>query len=237
MKDFPKKPESILEDFFISVQQYIQGLIEEEADLMAGLTDFVTKAWEVPKEYKGQSGQMGFIPEYLVFETVKQYLASKKNMFFMPLVRSRTIEGHVETNYFVDSKDDPRNLLCQGLRTHGDIPNLTGLPILDYAHDVFYLARENVWSVKAIFEVKGYFGTPNLEEDLNRLKHAEKNYPLSENYTLVFVGFKKQDWLTKKERELIRTFCITNNNYCVLPGDTNYALGNSSLNKILNLIS
>lgn len=237
MKDFPKKPESILEDFFISVQQYIQDLIEEEADLMAGLTDFVTNAWEVPKEYKGQSGQMGFIPEYLIFETIKQYVGKKNNFAFVPFIRSKTFEDQIETNYFVDSHDNPIYLLCQGLRIHSDISNLAGLPKLDYAHDVSYLTKENVWSVKAIFEVKSYFETPSLEEDLNRLKHAEKNYPLTENYILVFVGFKKQDWLTKKEIELIRTFCMANNHYCVLPGDINNALGNSSLEKILNLIS
>lgn len=131
MKDFPIKPESILGDSFVSIQQYIQDLIEKEADLMTGLTNFVTAAWEVPKKYKGHSGQMGFIPEYLVFETLRQYIAKKNKIAFFHLIRSKTLAGIEETYYFVDSIKSPTHQLCQGLRVYEDKEKFLNLPRLD----------------------------------------------------------------------------------------------------------
>lgn len=236
MKSSLKKPESILEDFFQSVQQYIHTLLNEDKNLIKGVSDFVTNAWEIPKEYKGQSGQMGFIPEYLIFETVKQYIEKKKKLTFLPLLRTTTFEGLVETNYFVDAKDNPTHLLCQGLRPINPRSIPLELPNLDRAHDVTYLIKKNGWLVKAIFEVKSYFETPSLEGDLNRLRHAEMKYPLSDNYALVFVGLKKQAWLAKKERELISKFTKENHHFCILPGENDPSLGNSQLEAILNFL-
>ena len=223
------KPGKILEDFFESIQFYVRDLINEEKNLMDGLTNFVIKAWEVQKKFKGNSDLMAFIPEYLVFETVKQYIGIRKHISFLPLVRTRTFEGLEETDYFIDSQEEPTHLLCQGLRIHSDKTPILKLPKLDYAHDICYLIKKNDWLVKAIFEAKSYFDTPGLEGDIMRLSHAEQKYPLAENFALVFVGFKRQDWITKKEKTLISSFTEENNHFCVLPGEINSVLGNSRL--------
>lgn len=231
-----KNAGTIIKEFFDSTQFYIRDLLEDEASLMDGLTDFVNKAWEVPKRYKGHSGQMGFIPEYVVFETAKQFIAKENDLSFVPLIRTKTFEGYEETNYFVDSQENPVHLLCQGLRVYGNKSAYLYLPTLNYAHDVAYLINKKDWLVRAIFEVKSFFETPSLEEDLKRLKYAKERYSLSENCAFVFVGFKKQDWLTEKERELIKAFTKENNHFCVLPGDINPELSNSNLEQILKTI-
>jgi hypothetical protein len=236
MNNSKKEPGAILKEFFNSVQFYIQGLIEDKANLMDGLTHFVNKAWEVPKKYKGHSGQMGFIPEYVVFETVRQIIAKKNAISFLPVIRTKTFKGLEETYYFVDSEENPRHVICQGLRVYGIKSTPLDLPRLNCAHDIVYLIKNKDWRVRAIFEVKGFFETPSLEKDMERLKQAEESYPLAENCAFVFVGFKRQDWLTAKERELFRDFTRDKNHFCVLPGNINHELGNSYLEQILSTI-
>lgn len=237
MNERLRKPEEIIEEFFKSVQRYIQNLIITKKNLIGGLNDFFHEAWQVPKEYKGNSSQMGFIPEYLVFETVKQYVAKKKKFSFLPIARAKMSGGNVETNYFVDNPDNPMHLLCHGLRVHDTNLVKLGLCRINYSHDITYLIKKNVWQVKAIFEIKSYFDYPGIKGDIERLIFAEKNYPLDENFAFVFVGFRGTNSLSKKERELISTFTKEKNHYCVLPGDKDPELKNSLLEEVLNFMS
>jgi len=80
------KPECIIEEFFKSIQKYVNEAIIERINLMDSLYDFSMKSWEIPKKYKGSSSQMGFIAEYLVFEAVKQYIAEENKISFFPVV-------------------------------------------------------------------------------------------------------------------------------------------------------
>jgi len=237
VNEFLRKPEEIIEEFFRSVQKYIKNLIDKKRNLIGGLNDFFHEAWQVPKEYKGNSSQMGFIPEYLVFETVKQYVAKKKKFSFFPIARAKISGGNVETNYFVDNPDNPMHLLCHGLRVHDT--NLVKLDLcrINYSHDITYLIKKNVWQVKAIFEIKSYFDYPGIKGDIERLIFAERNYHLAENFALVFVGFRNKDSLSNKERELINTFTKVKSHFCVLPGEKDQGLRNYLLEEVLNFIS
>lgn len=210
-----KKPEEIIEEFFNSVQQYVQNLIIRKINLMNGLYDFHSKAWEIPKKYKGNSGQMGFIPEYLVFESVKQFIEKNNNFSFLPYVRSKTWDEDIETYYFVDDLDKPKHLLCQGLQISDTELAELGLQQINRAHDITYLIKKDGWPVKAIFEVKSSFELSSLKGDIDRLIFAERNYNLAKNFALIFVGFKDTNNLSKKERELISAFTKSKNHFCV----------------------
>ena len=237
MNELLQKPEEIIEEFFMSVQRYIQNLIVTKENLMDGLYNFANEAWKVPKKYKGNSSQMGFIPEYLVFETIKQYIAKKNNFFFLPIVRTKTSDGSIETNYFVDDFDNPNYLISQGLSIREPLSAKLGLPNIKNFHDISYLLKKKEWKVKTIFEIKSYFDTPSLKGDLDRLIYAEKNYPLAEDFAIVFVGFKIKNWLSNKERELINLFTKEKNHFCVIPGDKDPKLRNSLLEEVLNFMS
>ena len=237
MNERLRKPEEIIEEFFKSVQRYIQNLTITKNNLMDGLYAFANKAWEVPKKYKGNSSQMGFIAEYLVFETVKQYIAKKNNFFFSPIVRTKTSDGRVETNYFVDDLDKPKHFLCQGLQISDAGLVELGLQKINKAYDVTYLIKKDVWLVKSIFEIKSYFDYPGLKGDIDRLTFAEKSYHLDENFALVFVGFRNKDTLSNKEKELINTFTKVKSHFCVLPGEKDQELRNYLLEEVLNFIS
>jgi len=226
-----KNPEEIIGGFFNSIKDYILELIDSKTNIMDGLYEFAHQSWEIPKKYKGNSSQLGFVAEYLVFETVKQHIERRTGISFLTKVRTKTFNGADETYYFLNNRNDPSHLLCQGLRIND---TGLGLPNLVYAHDISYLIKESNWLVKAIFEVKSFFDFPSLKEDIKKLEFAEKNYPLDKNYALVFVGFKNV--LSRKEKELISKFTIENNHYCVLPGKRKSEIGNSLLEEVLNLI-
>ena len=233
MNNFEKKSEEIIEELFKSMQRYVQNLINSKSNLMNGLYDFANKAWEVPKKYKGNSKQMGFIPEYLVFETVKQYIKKKRNFSFISLIRSKIGDGRVETIYFVNDLDNPTNLISQGLSISEPLLVELGLPYIKKSYDVIYLIKKKDWKIRAIFEVKGFFESPSLKSDIERLTFAEENYPLDENYALVFVGFKIQDSLSKEERKAFNIFAKEKNHFCIIPGEKNPELGNSWLEEVL----
>lgn len=237
MNEHLQKPEEIIGEFFKSVQRYIQNLIVTKENLMDGLYNFANEAWKVPKKYKGNSSQMGFIPEYLVFESVRQFIERNSNISFLPYVRSKTWDGKIETYYFVNDLNDPCCLLSQGLSIRDTSLAKLGLPYIKYFHDIVYLVKKKRWNVKAIFETKGYFEFPGLKGDIDRLIFAEKNYPLEDNYALVFVGFKPQDLLTKKEKELTSAFTKEKNHFCVIPGEKDPELRNSLLEEVLNFMS
>jgi hypothetical protein len=75
--DFKRSPEEIIESFFNSMKEYIQDLIDTKRNIMKGLYEFTRKSWEIPKKYKGNSSQMGFIAEYLILETLKLWMERK----------------------------------------------------------------------------------------------------------------------------------------------------------------
>ena len=52
MTNFEINPEKIMGEFFNSMQKYVQNLMITNNDLMNGLYNFHSKAWEVPKKYK-----------------------------------------------------------------------------------------------------------------------------------------------------------------------------------------
>ena len=145
MNNIEKNPEEIIEEFFNSMQRYVQNLIVKKKNLIGGLYDFFHEAWQIPKEYKGNSSQMGFIPEYLVFETVQQYVAKKKKLTFLPIIRTKTSDGNVETNYFVDDPDNPMHLLCQGLKVHDTRLAELGLQEINKAYDMTYLIKKDAY--------------------------------------------------------------------------------------------
>jgi len=137
------KPECIIEEFFKSIQKYVNEAIIERINLMDSLYDFDMKSWEIPKKYKGSSSQMGFIAEYLVFEAVKQYIAEENKISFFPVVRTKTSEKNVETYYFVNDRDNPKHLLCHGLQVYDTLTTTFGLPKINYAHDITYLIKSD----------------------------------------------------------------------------------------------
>ena len=228
-----KNNEKIIEHFFQSTQRYVQDCLLDGDDLMQALCIIVHKAWEIPKKYKGNSNQMGFISEYLIFETIKQYVCKKKRVSFLAIERTRTSKGLIESNYFVDSLVNPCFLICQGLRIRKNESVKLDLPNTRYAHDIVYLVKEDGWFVKAIFEVKSFYDRPGLEKDISRLIFAENNYPLADNSALVFVGFKSREDITSKEKELMKVFTKGKNHFCILPGEKDPELGNSKLEEIL----
>jgi hypothetical protein len=230
--DFKRSPEEIIGSFFNSMKDYIQDLIDTKRNIMNGLYKFNQKSWEIPKKYKGNSSQMGFIAEYLIFETLKLWMQRKKGISFSTKVRTRTGNNLEETNYFVDdSKNAPVHLLCQGLRVRR---NDLKLPYLKYAHDITYLIKKRNWLVKAIFEVKSFFDSPSLKGDIEKLEYGEKYYLLERDYVLVFVGFKNT--ISNTEKEYISKFTRVKNHYCILPVDKNPKIGNSLLEEVLELM-
>jgi hypothetical protein len=82
---------------------------------MECLKVFQEAAWDIPKQFKGNSGQIGFIPEYLVFELIKRAIEKKGNVFKQE-DRTRLADGRSETFYFVDPNENPTRMLIQGLK-------------------------------------------------------------------------------------------------------------------------
>jgi hypothetical protein len=214
------------------MKEYIQDLIDTERNIMERLYEFNQKSWKIPKKFKGNSSQMGFIAEYLIFETVKSWMERKKGISFSTKVRTRTGDNLEETYYFIDNdKGDPNHLLCQGLRVRG---NALRLPDLKYAHDIAYLIKKRDWLVKAVFEIKSFFDSPSLKGDIEKLEYGETHYPLDRDYVLVFVGFKEKP--SDAEGEYISKFTRVKNHYCILPGKKDPELGNSLLEEVLELL-
>jgi len=230
--NFKESPEEIIGGFFNSVKQYIHDLIDTKRNIMKGLCEFNQISWKIPKKYKGNSSQMAFVAEYLVFETVKSWIERKKGISFSTKARTRTSNNLEETYYFVDNdKVDPSHLLCQGLRVRG---NDLKLPNLNYAHDVTYLVKKKDWLVKAVFEIKSFFDSIALKGDIKKLEDGEKLYQLDRDYALIFVGFNET--ISDSEKEILSKFTRVKNHYCVLPCGERRELGFSRLEEVLELL-
>lgn len=55
------KPESIIEEFFKSIQEYVNEAITERINLMDSLDDFSMKSWEIPKNIKAVQVRWGLL--------------------------------------------------------------------------------------------------------------------------------------------------------------------------------
>jgi hypothetical protein len=122
--------------------------------------------------------------------------------------------GDTETNYFVDDLNNLSHLIAQGLSIRESSSTKVSQPKMKYSHDSIYLVKKKEWNIRAVFQVKSFFEFPSLKGDTDKLSSAEKNkkYPLDEKFGLVFFGFKKQKWLSKK----VTTTSKTLSWYCLI---------------------
>jgi hypothetical protein len=227
--DWKNFSESIFNTFFDQTKAYVARMLTSQGGYMDCLKAYYDGAWSVPKKYKGNSGAMGFVPEYLVFETVRQYLEKKYGIAFRKKERTYTA-GQVETFYFVDDLADPQRLLVHGLRIRRDS---FGFPPTDYQHDITYAVREGEWRVKAVVEVKGFFDGPSLRADLGKLEAAERKYSKADDCSFAFVGFIPSSNLPGPMKENIKRFVARRNHSVVLPGAVDPELGNTRLEDLL----
>jgi hypothetical protein len=195
------------------------------------LLAYCQEAWTIPKRFKGNSAAMGFFPEFLIFEIVKQCLEKKHSFNFRQTDRSQISNGRMETAYFVDEHEAPKRLLVQGLKIR---ENDYGFPLTDYQHDVTYMVKDGNWRVKAIIEVKGFFKSTSMNGDFHRLETAEKKYPKTDDCVFAFVGFIRSEDLSKPSKATICPFVMRKNHFVVLPGGIDSEIGNSSLERLLD---
>lgn len=220
----------VLRSYFEQTQAYIAKGLASGDDLMDCLQAYYQQAWKVPKQFKGNSAAMGFVPEFLIFETVKQYLEAKYGVKFSPLDRGRISSGQTETAYFVDGPV-PKRLLVQGLKIG---KNEHGFPPTDFQHDITYMVKKDIWMVKALVEVKGYFESTSLKGDLEKLENAEKNYVLADDPVFAFVGFIRSSELSRPARKIIGSFVEKGNNLFISPGGVDPEIKNLALRSFLN---
>jgi len=220
----------VLRSYFEQTRAYIAKGLASGDDLMDCLHAYYQAAWKIPKQFKGNSAAMGFVPEFLVFETVKQYLEAKYGINFRPLDRRRISSGQTETAYFVDGPERKR-LLVQGLRIR---KNEHDFPPTSFQHDITYMVKDDIWRVKALVEVKGYFESASLEGDLEKFKNAEKTYSLTEDPLFAFVGFIRSSELSKPARRIIGSFVEKGNNLFISPGGVDPEIQNSTLRSFLD---
>jgi len=220
----------VLRSYFERTQAYIAKGLASGDDLMDCLHAYYQEAWKLPKQFKGNSAAMGFVPEFLVFETVKQYLEAKYAVNFRPLDRGRISGGQTETAYFIDGPE-PKRLLVQGLRIG---KNEHGFPPTEFQHDVTYMVKNGIWRVKALVEVKGYFESASLKGDLEKLENAEKTYSLAEDPVFAFVGFIRSSELSRPARRIIGSFVEKGNNLCISPGRVDPEIKNSAFRNFLD---
>lgn len=220
----------VLRSYFEQTQAYIAKGLASRDDLMDCLLAYYQEAWKVPKEFKGNSVAMGFVPEFLIFETVRQHLEAKYGVNFSPLDRGRISSGQTETAYFVDGPE-PKRLLVQGLRIG---KNEYGFPPTDFQHDITYVVKNGIWRVKALVEVKGYFESTSLKGDLEKLENAEKTYSLAEDPIFAFIGFIRSSELSKPVRRIIGSFVEKGNNLFISPGGVDPEIKISTLRVFLD---
>lgn len=230
MTNWGNLSQEIIKSFYLQTKTYVGKVIASNDNYMDCLLDYYRQAWTVPKEFKGNSTAMGFVPEYLIFEIVKQYLEKKYGFAFRSEIRSRT-SSHIETLYFVDESKEPNRLLVQGLRIGA---NEHGFHQTDCQHDITYQVKYGNWQVKAIIEVKGFFETTSLRGDIIKLESAEKKYKKTEDCLFCFLGFIKSENLSSPSKEVIRSFVRQNNHFFISPGEINPDIGNSSLKDLLD---
>lgn len=178
------------------------------------LLAYYQEAWKVPKRFKGNSAAMGFVPEFLIFETVKQHLKKKYKSNFNIKDRTKTSGGLTETAYFVD-EPEARHLLVQGLRIGA---NEHGFPPTDCQHDVAYMVKDGIWKAKAIIEVKGYYESASLKGDIEKLENAEKKYSKTDDCALAFVGFIRSSEVSRPAKAVIRPFVAKKKPLLYIPG-------------------
>ena len=227
MSDWKKISAEIIESFFKQTRDYVAQVLRSNDDYMKSLHAYYERAWTVPKNFKGNSSGMGFVPELLVFEAVRQHLEKKYGFSFSGSSRSMTSDNRTETAYFVDG-NEPTRLLVQGLRIRS---NPYGYPPTDFQHDVTYLVKDTTWKVKAVIEVKGYFESSSLKGDIDKLEHAEKSYPNADEALFAFIGFAS---LSGPARAIIRPFAEKKSHYIVLPGICDPAIGIIKLEDLLD---
>ena len=230
MMNWHKMSEDVLRSYFEQTQAYIAKGLASGDDLMDCLLAYYQEAWKVPKQFKGNSAAMGFVPEFLIFETVKQHLEAKYGVNFSPLDRGRISGGQTETAYFVDGPE-PKRLLVQGLKIG---KNDHGFPPTDFQHDITYMVKKGIWRVKALVEVKGYFESASLKGDLEKLENAEKNYVLADDPVFAFVGFIRSPELSRPARRIIGSFVEKGNNLFISPGGVDPEIKNSPLRSLLD---
>jgi len=227
--DWKKLSESIFTTFFDQTKTYVARMMASRDAYMDCLKSYYDGAWSVPKEYKGNSGAMGFVPEFLIFDTVRQYLEKKYDLAFQKEERTRTA-GQIETVYFVDDPENPKRLLVHGLRIRR---NPFGFLLTDYQHDITYAIREGDWKVKTVVEVKGFFDGPSLRADLGKLEAAEREYSKTDDCSFAFVGFIPSSNLSSSVKRTIQQFRTGENHGVILPGAIDPELGNSRLEDLL----
>jgi len=233
MPDWKEISSSILTDFFKQTRKYVGSVLASGESYMDGLNKYCQEAWAIPKDFKGNSSNMGFVPELLIFEALKQKLEEKYQIILKPKVRKQTAEK-TETCYFVDKADNPCRLLVQGLRIAKGEDLSGALPPTSYAHDITYLIKGITWKVKSVVEVKGFFDVTSLTADLNKLMHAETNYQKTEDYVFAFVGFSTNEPLSESVRKALIRFVGRKNSFLILSGPKNPEIRNSTLNEFFD---
>jgi len=193
---------------------------------MNRLLDYYHQAWKVPKTFKGNSSGMGFVPEYLIFEIVKQYLEKKNKFNFHPVPRSYT-GNQEETYYFLDNPAEPHRLLTQGLKIREDANRFYKT---NSQHDITYQVKEAEWQNKAIIEVKGFVDFPSLRDDLKKLQAADLD---NKDCLFAFIAFNMPGVSSESLTDLIEIFTEKKNHYFVLPGEPPPGIKISSLKTLL----
>jgi hypothetical protein len=220
----------ILEYFFKQTRDFVGKVLSSNENYMDCLYDFYFQAWKVPKPFKGNSSGMGFVPEYLIFEIVKQYLEKKYDFVFRPVPRSYT-GNQEETFYFLDKPEEPRRLLVQGLKIGEDEHRFHKT---NAQHDITYQVKEGEWRIKAIIEVKGFVDFPSLRDDLKKLQDASSS---NNDCLFAFIGFNMPGTSSELLIDLIDVFTGKKNHFLILPGEPRPGINISSLKTFLENLS
>lgn len=217
----------IFDSFFKQIGELAGMALRSNENLMERLREHYIQAWVAPKKFKGNSSGMGFLPEYLIFETVKQYIEKKHGILFHPVPRTYT-GNQEETFYFLDEPGEPRRLLVQGLRINDDPYHFHPTK---YQHDITYQVRDGEWKVKAIIEVKGFVDFPSLRDDLKRLQEAEIE---SKESLFAFVGFNMPGMPPESFADYLEVFTENKNHFIILPGNPPPGIKISRLEDLLD---
>ena len=220
----------ILSSFFEDIRYFVESILSCSDNYMECLKAFQKAAWDIPKKFKGNSAQLGFIPEYLVFELMKQVVEKKMGFEFKRESRTRLADKREETAYFVDRSDNPSKVLIQGLKIAKE---KWDLPLTQYQHDVTYMVLKEGWKARAVVEVKGFFDKPSLEADLSKLNYAKQNYPTNPESLFAFIGFIPWDNLSPDFKVDLEKFAQIENNFVILPGGSKAFGKNGSLEEFL----
>lgn len=217
----------LFDAFFKHTGDFVGKALRSNENLMARLREYYTQAWVAPKKFKGNSSGMGFVPEYLIFETIKQYLEKMHEILFHPVPRTYT-GNQEETFYFLDKPGEPRRLLVQGLRVNDDQNHFHPTK---YQHDITYQVKDGEWKVKAIVEVKGFVDFPSLRDDLKRLQDAESE---NKESLFAFVGFNMPGMPPESFADYLEVFTEKKNHFIILPGEPPPGIKISSLEDLLD---